>query len=105
MKEKTEKKILTMEEMMNEQNGQDIIFNQLSILTDTINKMSFKIQHLEILSQSLVEILKKNNVITIEDLQSEIENTTNEYVKNLKEAQQKARPSTIITDDGTVKTS
>ncbi len=105
MSEKPEKKILTMEEMMDEKNGQDIIFNQLSLLTDTINKMSFKIQHLEILSQSLVEILKKHDIITVEELQAEIEDTTTEYVKNLKEAQQKARPSTIITNTGTVKTS
>lgn len=105
MSEKPEKKILTMEEMMDEKNGQDIIFNQLSLLTDTINKMSFKIQHLEILSQSLVEILKKHDIITVEELQAEIEDTATEYVKNLKEAQQKARPSTIITNTGTVKTS
>lgn len=105
MSEKQEKKILTLEEMMDEKNGQDIIFNQLSLLTDTINKMSFKIQHLEILSQSLVEILKKHDIITVEELQNEIEDTTTEYVKNLKEAQQKARPSTIITNTGTVKTS
>jgi hypothetical protein len=34
----------------------------------------------------LVEILKKHDIITVEELQAEIEDTATEYVKNLKEA-------------------
>jgi hypothetical protein len=33
-----------------------------------------------------VEILKKHDIITVEELQNEIEDTTTEYVKNLKDA-------------------
>lgn len=99
------KKILTMDEMMQEQDGSEIILNQLDILGDTANKMSFKIQHLEILIQSLIEVLKKHDAFNDEELQQEIENTATNYVKQIKEAQQKSRPSEVLTQYGKIKTS
>lgn len=105
MSKENKKKILTVDEMMQDQDGSEIILNQISILSDTANKMSFKIQHLEILVQSLVEVLKKHTVFTDEEIQQEIEDTATNYVKQIKEAQQKNRPSEILTNHGMIKTS
>lgn len=103
--EKKDKKILTLDDVMNQSNGADILVAQIQQLTENANRMQFKIQHLEILLSSILQVLKTHEAYTDEELQKEIEETTQEYAKMIKQAQQNARPSEILTTQGKVKTS